>query len=52
MRAAVYCGYGIRPEVTQVADPACPADLVGRVIGLEAAGRALAAMDGPLWKPG
>ena len=36
MRAAVYSGYGIRPEVTQVADPACPAD--GVVIAVGASG--------------
>ena len=68
MRALVYSGYGVMPELTQVADPACPPDgviitvgasgviadgtlrpglLVGRVIGLADAGRALAAMDGP-----
>ena len=76
MRAVVYSGHGIMPELAQVADPACPPDgvviavgasardyptmmsmvadgtlrpglLVGRVIGLEDTGRALAAMDGP-----
>ena len=26
MRAARYSGYGIMPELTQVADPGCPAD--------------------------
>jgi D-arabinose 1-dehydrogenase-like Zn-dependent alcohol dehydrogenase len=36
VRAAVYSGYGIRPEVTQVADPACPAD--GVVIAVGASG--------------
>ena len=65
MRAARYSGYGIMPELTQVADPGCPADgvvitdgtlrpglLVGNVIGLEDAGRALAAMDGPAEEAG
>ena len=60
MRAARYSGYGIMPELTQVADPGCPADgvvitdgtlrpglLVGEVIALADVGRALAAMDGP-----
>jgi D-arabinose 1-dehydrogenase-like Zn-dependent alcohol dehydrogenase len=36
VRAAVYSGYGIRPEVTQVADPACPAD--GVIIAVGASG--------------
>ena len=36
MRAAVYSGYGIMPELTQVADPACPAD--GAVIAVGASG--------------
>ena len=36
MRAAVYSGYGIMPELTQVADPACPAD--GVVIAVGASG--------------
>jgi D-arabinose 1-dehydrogenase-like Zn-dependent alcohol dehydrogenase len=36
VRAAVYSGYGIMPELTQVADPACPAD--GAVIAVGASG--------------
>jgi D-arabinose 1-dehydrogenase-like Zn-dependent alcohol dehydrogenase len=36
MRAVVYGGYGVIPEVTQVADPACPAD--GVVIAVGATG--------------
>jgi alcohol dehydrogenase len=81
VRAVAYTGYGVTPELVEVADPACPADgvviareieiygshgmaardypalmrlvadgtlrpgqLVGDVIALEDAGRALAAM--------
>ena len=48
MRAVVYSGHGIMPELAQVADGTLrPGLLVGRVIGLEDTGRALAAMDGP-----
>ena len=36
MRAVVYSGYGILPELTQVADPACPED--GVVIAVGASG--------------
>ena len=36
MRAVVYAGYGAAPELTQVADPACPAD--GVVIAVGATG--------------
>ena len=36
MRAAVYAGYGLRPEVRQVADPVCPPD--GVVIAVGASG--------------
>ena len=36
MRAVVYSGYGIMPELTQVADPACPPD--GAVIAVGASG--------------
>ncbi len=36
MRAVVYAGYGLTPELTQVADPACPAD--GVVIAVGATG--------------
>jgi D-arabinose 1-dehydrogenase-like Zn-dependent alcohol dehydrogenase len=36
MRAVVYSGYGTRPELTQVADPACPPD--GVVIAVGASG--------------
>ena len=43
MRAVVYSAYGAIPELTRVADPACPAD--GVVI--EDLGQALAAMAEP-----
>jgi D-arabinose 1-dehydrogenase-like Zn-dependent alcohol dehydrogenase len=33
VRAVVYSGYGIVPELTQVADPACPADGVVVAVG-------------------
>ena len=36
MRAVVYAGYGAPPELTEVADPACPAD--GVVIAVGATG--------------
>ena len=36
MRAVVYSGYGAPPELTEVADPACPAD--GVVIAVGATG--------------
>ena len=36
MRAVIYSGYGVTPELTQVADPACPAD--GVVIAVGATG--------------
>ncbi len=36
MRAVVYAGYGLTPELTQVADPACPVD--GVVIAVGATG--------------
>ena len=36
MRAVVYSGYGVTPKLTQVADPACPAD--GVVIAVGATG--------------
>lgn len=36
MRAVVYSGYGVTPELTEVADPACPAD--GVVIAVGATG--------------
>ena len=36
MRAAVYSGYGIRPSLMEVADPACPPD--GVVIAVGASG--------------
>jgi D-arabinose 1-dehydrogenase-like Zn-dependent alcohol dehydrogenase len=36
VRAVVYSGYGIMPELTQVADPACPPD--GVVIAVRASG--------------
>jgi D-arabinose 1-dehydrogenase-like Zn-dependent alcohol dehydrogenase len=36
VRAVVYSGYGVAPELTQVADPACPAD--GVVIAVGATG--------------
>jgi alcohol dehydrogenase len=36
MRAVVYSGYGIMPELTQVPDPACPPD--GAVIAVGASG--------------
>ena len=36
MKAVVYSGYGVTPKLTQVADPACPAD--GVVIAVGATG--------------
>ncbi len=36
MKAAAYSGYGVMPEVIEVADPACPAD--GVVIAVGATG--------------
>ena len=36
MRAVVYSGHGIMPELAQVADPACPPD--GVVIAVGASG--------------
>ena len=36
MRAVVYSGYGVTPELTEVGDPACPAD--GVVIAVGATG--------------
>ena len=36
MRAVVYSGYGVTPELSEVADPACPAD--GVVIAVGATG--------------
>ena len=36
MRAAVYSGYGVRPSLVEVADPACPPD--GVVIAVGASG--------------
>jgi D-arabinose 1-dehydrogenase-like Zn-dependent alcohol dehydrogenase len=36
VRAVVYSGYGVTPELTEVADPACPAD--GVVIAVGATG--------------
>src|ERR1700690_4596350 len=36
MQAVVYAGYGVMPALTEVADPACPAD--GVVIAVGATG--------------
>jgi D-arabinose 1-dehydrogenase-like Zn-dependent alcohol dehydrogenase len=36
VRAVVYSGYGVTPELTEVADPVCPAD--GVVIAVGATG--------------